>query len=206
MTAIINYGVGNLFSLVSSLRYLGLDCKVTSSAEDILSADRVILPGVGAFGDAAARLSESLLIPAVRQCVSKGTPLLGICVGMQLLFDQSFEHGRFEGLGIIPGSICSLEQDLAGLGLKVPQIGWNSLQLEKPGCPLFKYTGEGEFFYYVHSYYAKDCDEFIAADSEYGVRVPGVVWKGNVFGTQFHPEKSGSCGLSMLKAFSELER
>lgn len=203
---IIDYGVGNLFSLVSSLKYLGMESRTTSDAGDIESAEKIILPGVGAFGDAMAKLCATGLVPHIKRAAASGIPFLGICVGMQMLFDMSFEYGRHEGLGLLPGEIYPMEDDLRelGLSLKIPQIGWNSLEIVKSGCPVLRNTKNGEFFYYVHSYYAKNCEASLAACSEYGVRVPGVVWSGNVFGSQFHPEKSGEAGLRFLRAFGEL--
>ncbi len=205
MTVIINYGVGNLFSLSSSLKYIGLDCKITRDAREVAQADKIILPGVGAFADARDKLEATGLIPVLDSRVREGVPLLGICLGMQLLFEESFEYGRHKGLGYLPGKICPLEDDLraAGLKLKVPQIGWNSLDFHRDN-PLLKNIKQGDFVYYVHSYYAKDCGESLVASSEYGVTVPGLVAKNNVFGCQFHPEKSGKVGLSILKAFEEI--
>lgn len=202
MIAIIDYGVGNLFSLASSLKYLGLSYKLTSSAAELAAADRLILPGVGAFGDAAAKLKQSGLFEEVkRQAAQK--PLLGICLGMQLLFDKSYEFGEHEGLGLIPGTVESLRPDLPRADLKVPHIGWNSLQI-KADDPLFKYFKPGEYVYFVHSFYAKNCAADTVATAEYGFPVTAAVHKGNVFGTQFHPEKSGDAGLRLLKAWAEL--
>ena len=202
MTAIIDYGVGNLFSLSRSLEYLGLDSVITSDINVIRSADRVILPGVGAFEDAAKKLKEYGLFDEVKDIAKSGKPLLGICLGMQLLFDKSYEFGEHEGLGLIPGEVCPLRGDIPD-DLKVPHIGWNSLKLLKDS-PLFKYSKEGDYVYYVHSFYAKNCLESTIATSEYGVQVTGAVQKDNVYGTQFHPEKSGEAGLRMLRAFAEL--
>ena len=206
MIAIIDYGVGNLFSLSSSLKYLGMDACVTGNAEDLRRADRIILPGVGAFGDAAEQLRATGLVPVIREEAAKGKPFLGICLGMQLLFEESFEYGRHEGLGLIPGGIYPMEEDLKAMGisLKVPQIGWNALDICKADHPLMKYCKNGDFVYYVHSYYAKTAEENLVATSDYGVRVPGTVARKNVFGCQFHPEKSGRVGLSILKAFCEV--
>ncbi|MBR6259647.1 MAG: imidazole glycerol phosphate synthase subunit HisH [Oscillospiraceae bacterium] len=202
MTAIIDYGVGNLFSLSRSLEYLGLDSVITSDKKVIRGADRVILPGVGAFEDAAKKLREYGLFDEVKDIAKSGRPLLGICLGMQLLFDKSYEFGEHEGLGLIPGEVCPLRGDIPD-DLKVPHIGWNSLRFLKDS-PLFKYSKEGDYVYYVHSFYAKNCLESTVAVSEYGVQVTGAVQKDNVYGTQFHPEKSGEAGLRMLRAFSEL--
>ena len=183
MIAIIDYGVGNLFSLKSSLKQLGLEAVVTADADTICKADRLILPGVGAFADRK--------------------PLLGICLGMQLLFEKSYEYGEHEGLGFVKGEVCPLEPDLADKSLKVPQIGWNALHIVKDD-PLFKYIREGEYVYYVHSYYGKNCTESTLAVSDYSIPVTGAVRAGRVYGTQFHPEKSGDTGLRILKAFAEL--
>ncbi len=201
MIAIIDYGVGNLFSLIGSLTAIGQKCCITADPREILSADRVILPGVGAFGDAAARLATTGLIPLIKQ-VAAERPLLGICLGMQLLFDKSYEYGEHQGLGLIHGTVRAIADDLEE-PLKVPHMGWNSLHITHPS-PLFRYVSEGDAVYYVHSFYAVDCEESITATSQYGVTVTGAVQNGNVFGTQFHPEKSGQVGLSILRAFAEL--
>ena len=206
MIAIIDYGAGNLFSLHCSLNYLGFDAQITGSGEELRRAERLILPGVGAFGDAMDKLAATGLIPVIREQAAAGKPLLGICLGMQMLFDESLEFGRHAGLGLLRGSVQPMERDLraAGFDYKVPQIGWNSLIFKKPDCPLLGYAREGDFVYYVHSYYATGCEDSLAAGSDYGVFVPGVVQSGNVFGTQFHPEKSGRVGLDMLRAFCEV--
>lgn len=204
MIAIVDYGVGNLFSLRSSLAALGLKAEVSGEPEVLSAARRVILPGVGAFGDAMARLRDAGLAEVLRRLAGQGKPLLGICLGMQLLFQRSQEFGTHEGLGLVTGEVCPLGPDLpAGLGLKVPHMGWNPLIVLRPECPILANTRSGEAFYYVHSYYARHCGEAVAAQSEYGVQVPGVVWNGNVYGTQFHPEKSGDAGLNILRAFGE---
>ena len=202
MIAVIDYGVGNLFSLLGSLKALGLDACVTANADEIRAADRIILPGVGAFGDAIARLDATGLVPLLREEAESGKPLLGICLGMQLLFDVSYEYGEHRGLGLIPGRVVPLPRELVPNG-KVPHMGWNSLAFPHP-CPLFRYINEGEHVYYVHSYYATECEEFTVATSDYGVAVTGAVARGSVFGTQFHPEKSGAAGLAILRAFSEI--
>ncbi len=200
--AIIDYGVGNLFSLRSSLSYLGIDNVLSNDAAELRRADRLILPGVGAFGDAAAKLRESGLFDEVQRQAAAGKPLLGICLGMQLLFDKSYEFGEHQGLSLIPGTVEPLALDLPD-GLKVPHIGWNSLNIVKDD-PLFKYFTPGAHVYYVHSFYAKNCRESTLATSEYGIPVTGAVRRGSVWGTQFHPEKSGAAGLSLLQAFAEL--
>lgn len=203
MIAIIDYGVGNLFSLSSSLHHLGLDSIVTARAEDLSRADRLILPGVGAFADAAARLHAAGLTDILRQQATAGKPLLGICLGMQLLFDRSLEFGEHDGLGLIPGVVAPLASELPA-GLKVPHIGWNRLDLLRPNDPLFRYTRPDDCFYYVHSFYATQCGPYTLATSDYGLPVTGVVRAGSVMGTQFHPEKSGDAGLRLLRAFAEL--
>ncbi len=202
MIAIVEYGVGNLFSLAASLSHLGLESEVTGDPARLLAADRVILPGVGAFEDAIARLRESGLVPVLDEAVKRGTPLLGICLGMQLLFEKSLENGEWAGLGFLPGTVSPLFGDIPQ-ALRVPQIGWNPLIARRPDDPLLKYHRPGDCVYYVHSYYAKGCGDAVVAESEYGVAVPGIVRKGNVCGTQFHPEKSGEAGLKMLRAFAE---
>lgn len=203
MIAIVDYGVGNLFSLSSSLKALGLETEVTRDAAALRAADRVILPGVGAFGDARAKLDATGLVPVIREEAAK-KPLLGICLGMQLLFDRGFEYGEHPGLGLVPGQVVDLHNDLEDKTLKVPHMGWNSLRIVK-GDPLFRYFNDGEYVYYVHSFYARDCEASTLGASQYGsVAVTGVVRCGNVYGTQFHPEKSGDAGLRLLKAFAEL--
>ena len=203
MIAVIDYGVGNLFSLRSSLRRLGLDAAVTADPARIRAADRIILPGVGAFGDAMDKLRAAGLVPVLRQEAAQ-KPLLGICLGMQLLFDRSFEYGEHPGLGLVPGQVVDLHQDLTDQTLKVPHMGWNSLQIIQDD-PLFRHVRDGEYVYYVHSFYARDCTASTLATSQYGnVAVTGVVRRGNVYGTQFHPEKSGDTGLRLLRAFAEL--
>ena len=205
MIAIIDYGVGNLFSLKSSLAQLGQDTVVTADPDTIRKADRLILPGVGAFGDAMDKLVAIGLVPVIRAEAEK-KPLLGICLGMQLLFEKSYEYGERTGLGLIPGEVCPLADDLKDPSLKVPHIGWNRLDIVpgRENDPLFKYTKPGEYVYYVHSFYAKNCAANTLAASEYSIPVTGAVKNGLVYGTQFHPEKSGDTGLRMLRAFAEL--
>lgn len=206
MLAIIDYGVGNLFSLSRSLEYLGVECQITRSLNELKAADRIILPGVGAFGDARKKLEELYLVEPIQELAASGKPFLGICLGMQLLFDKSEEFGEHPGLGLIPGRIVSMREafDQADIDLKVPQIGWNKLDIRNTECPLVKSLGPNDFVYYVHSYFAMDCQEHLVADSEYGLSIPGIVQNKNVFGTQFHPEKSGEVGLNILKAFTEV--
>jgi glutamine amidotransferase len=203
MIAIVDYGVGNLFSLSSSLKALGLSAEVTGDGEKLRAAERIILPGVGAFGDAKAKLEATGLVPVLQEEAQR-KPLLGICLGMQLLFDRSFEYGEHSGLGLVPGQVVALRNDLTDKTLKVPHMGWNSLQIQTDD-PLFRYFRDGEYVYYVHSFYAKDCAASTLGTSQYGnVAVTGVVRNGYVWGTQFHPEKSGDAGLRLLKAFAEL--
>lgn len=205
MIAIVDYGVGNLFSLASSVKSLGAEVRVTNKAEDLRQATHILLPGVGAFADAAAKLNATGLVPVLRE-ETQHTPLLGICLGMQLLFEKSYEYGEHEGLGLVPGQVCPLAEDLQDPTLKVPHIGWNALDIT-PGReddPLFKYVKNGEYVYYVHSYYAKNCAANTLATSEYSIPVTGAVRSGLVYGTQFHPEKSGDTGLRLLRAFAEL--
>lgn len=206
MIAIIDYGVGNLFSLTASLNYLGADTIVTNKKEEIQAADRIILPGVGAFEDAIAKLKATGLVDTIVKETSNGKPLLGICLGMQLLFEESHEYGNHKGLGLIKGVIASIDEDLKeqGIeGLKVPHIGWNALSFEE-NEPLFKYIKQGDCVYYVHSFYGKECRDSTIAASMYGIRITGAVRNGNVYGTQFHPEKSGNVGLNILRAFMEV--
>ena len=202
MIAIVDYGVGNLFSLASSLRQIGAETEITREAERIRAAERVILPGVGAFGDAIAKLNAAGLVRVLRETAEE-KPLLGICLGMQLLFDRSFEYGEHAGLGLIPGDVRDLRGSLDDPALKVPHMGWNALEIRRDD-PLFRRFRDGEYVYYVHSFYATDCAESTLAVSQYGnVAVTGVVRRGNVYGTQFHPEKSGDAGLRLLRAFAE---
>ena len=201
MIAIIDYGVGNLYSLSHSLTHIGVENVISRDPAVIASADKLILPGVGAFGDAKKKLDDTGLTPLIIRLAREGKPLLGICLGMQMLFDKSFEYGEHEGLHLIPGEIRPIEPDLS-VPLKVPHIGWNTLHITRP-CLLTKYISEGDSVYYVHSYYAKNIGSALSASSEYDVAIPGVVANGNVFGTQFHPEKSGEIGLRILKAFAE---
>ncbi len=203
MIAIIDYGVGNLFSLQSSFGAIGAEAMVTSDAEVIRKADRILLPGVGAFEDAAAKLKASGLQEVLLNEVAKGKPMMGICLGMQLLFEKSYEYGEHPGLGLIHGAVRPIADVIPG-DLKIPHIGWNALHLEKEN-PLFRYIKEGDFVYFVHSYYAADCEEALIASTHYGAPLTAAVAKGNVYGCQFHPEKSGEVGLKILKAFCELE-
>lgn len=205
MIAIIDYGVGNLFSLKSSFAFINKEAVVTGDPEVIEKCDRIILPGVGAFSDAAKKLKESGLGDVVKEQAAKGKPVLGICLGMQLLFEKSYEYGEHEGLGLIKGNVRPIA-DVVGKELKIPHIGWNALIFpkDKEKSPLYKYTNEGDFVYFVHSYYAADCDESITAVSEYGAMITASVQNDNIYGAQFHPEKSGNVGLGILKAFCEI--
>ena len=203
MIAIVDYGVGNLFSLASSFGYLGKDARLTSDVDEIRRADRIILPGVGAFADAAKKLSDSGLGKIVCEEAAKGKPLLGICLGMQMLFERSYEYGEHEGLGLIKGSVKPMK-DILPRELKIPQIGWNALHFVGEKSELFKYIKEGDFVYFVHSYYGADCGESLIATTEYGAEITAAVASKNVYGTQFHPEKSGEVGLEILRAFCEI--
>jgi glutamine amidotransferase len=203
MIAIVDYGVGNLFSLCSSFAAVGADAVVTADPAVIRSAEKIILPGVGAFGDAAAKLRESGLGEVVVEEAKRGKPLMGICLGMQLLFEKSFEYGEHDGLSLIPGVIRPIA-DVIPKDLKIPHIGWNPLHIRRQS-PLLKYVKEGDCVYFVHSFYAADCDDALLASAEYGAELTAAVAKGNVFGCQFHPEKSGNVGLSILRAFCEME-
>ena len=206
MVAIVDYGVGNLFSLRSSFAAIGRQAQVTGDAETLAKADRLVLPGVGAFGDAAAALRQSGLDKAVLAHAEAGKPLLGICLGMQLLLEKSFEYGEHKGLGLIPGAVRPI-RDVIPAGLKVPHIGWSALELTGAGraCGLFKNTREGERVYFVHSYWADSPEAFVLARAEYGAPLTAAVGRDNVLGVQFHPEKSGSVGLAILRAFCETE-
>lgn len=205
MIAIVDYGVGNIFSLYSSFGYIGFDAVLTSDPEVIAKADKIILPGVGAFGDAAQKLRDSGLAEVVMQQAKAGKPLLGICLGMQMLFEKSYEYGEHEGLGLIKGSVVTME-GVVPSEYKVPHIGWNGLHFPKgkEKSSIFKYVEEGECVYFVHTYYGVDCDESVIATTEYGAEFTAAVQSGNVYGCQFHPEKSGEVGMKILKAFCEM--
>lgn len=203
MIAIIDYGVGNLFSLTASLKYLNIDCKITDDETDIRNADRLILPGVGAFSDAIEKLNKTELTSVILDEVAHGKPILGICLGCQMLFEKSYEYGEHIGLGLLKGCVLPLKDEIDPK-LKVPQIGWNKLLCTKKDDPLLKYTKPEPYVYYVHSYYIKPDDDSLVGYSEYDINVTGYVHKDNVYGTQFHPEKSGEQGLLMLKAFNEV--
>lgn len=202
MIRIIDYGVGNLFSLRSSLRAIGIDADYTGNPAEIRKADKLILPGVGAFRDALEALRSTGLDRVVQEEAGKGKPLMGICLGMQMLFNRSYEYGEYEGLGLIPGEIVPMEGRIPK-DLPIPHIGWNELMLKQPS-PLMKNTANGDYVYFVHSYYAETPAEYVIATTDYGVEMTAAVQKDNVYGCQFHPEKSSEVGLSILKAFCEL--
>ncbi len=203
MIAIIDYGVGNLFSLKSSFAAIGAHAVVTNDKDVIEKAEKIILPGVGAFEDAIKKLKDSGMAQVVIEQAKKGKPMMGICLGMQLLFDKSFEYGEFDGLGLIKGEIRPIS-DVIDSNLKIPHIGWNKLNFKGEKSPIFKYLKEGDHVYFVHSFYGANCDEATIATTEYSAELTAAVANGNVFGCQFHPEKSGDVGLSILKAFCEL--
>ena len=204
MTAIIDYGVGNLFSLKCSFLAIGEEVSVTSDADEIRNADRIVLPGVGAFEDAAKKLENSGLGGVIKEQVSLRKPLLGICLGMQLLFEKSYEYGEHDGLGLIPGVIRPLS-DIVPQDLKIPHMGWNSLSFGEKKHPLFKYTNENDFVYFVHSYYAAECENYVIASTDYGAPITASAANGSALGCQFHPEKSGDVGLNILRAFCEMK-
>lgn len=202
MIAIVDYGVGNWFSLNSSLELIGVESVVTADKAVLRSADKILLPGVGAFEDAAKKLRESGLADLIKELAAAGKPLLGICLGMQMLFEKSYEYGEHTGLGLIPGNVRPI-RDVIPADYKIPHIGWNDLHLKQEN-PIFKYIFQGDCVYFVHSFYAADCDDHVVATAEYGAELTAAVARGNVYGCQFHPEKSGNAGLSILKAFAEL--
>lgn len=204
MIAIIDYGVGNLFSLKSSFNAIGADITVTDNEEIIRSADKIILPGVGAFSDAIAKLRATGLDKVLIDEAHKGKPVMGICLGMQMLFEKSFEYGEYDGLGLLKGNVVGM-QGVLPEELKIPHIGWNALHFKQNDCPLFKYIKENDCVYFVHSYFAEDCDESVAATTEYGKELTAAVAYKNIYGCQFHPEKSGEVGLNILRAFCETE-
>ncbi|MBQ9099475.1 MAG: imidazole glycerol phosphate synthase subunit HisH [Clostridia bacterium] len=204
MVAIIDYGVGNLFSLRSSFLSVGVETVVTSDPAVIRAADRIVLPGVGAFGDAAQKLRQSGLAQVVVEQARAGKPLLGICLGMQLLFDKSLEYGEHQGLGLIAGEVRPIAETIPK-GLKIPHIGWNALHFGANKHPLFRYLEEGDCVYFVHSFYGAKCADSVIATAEYGAELTAAVAHKNVYGCQFHPEKSGEVGLNILRAFCEKE-
>jgi len=203
MVAIVDYGVGNLFSLQSSFAAIGVEAVVTADPTVLEQADRILLPGVGAFEDAAAKLRATGLDTCVKALAKTGKPLMGICLGMQLLFEKSYEYGEHAGLGLIPGAVRPIA-DVIPEAYKIPHIGWNPLHMVGEKHPLFAHIEEGDCVYFVHSYYATDCDSAVIATADYGAPLTAAVARGNVMGCQFHPEKSGPVGLNILKAFCEL--
>lgn len=203
MIAIVDYGVGNLFSLKSSLEAIGAVVEVTGDTKMIENTDKIILPGVGAFEDAAKKLRNTGLDKAVIGEAKKGKPIMGICLGMQLLLEKSYEYGEHEGLGLIKGEIRPVSEVIPK-ELKIPHIGWNALHFKGEKSEIFKYITEGDFVYFVHSYYGANCEKSVIATAEYGVELTAAVADKNVYGCQFHPEKSGEVGLKILKAFCEL--
>ena len=201
MIAIIDYGVGNLYSLLSSLKFIGEDAIVTGDKDEIARADKLILPGVGAFSDAMKKLTDSGISDIIKDQADLGKDIMGICLGMQLLFEKSYEYGEHEGLSLLKGNIVPLE-GYVDKSLKIPHIGWNALKFERES-KLFKYISEGDYVYFVHSYYAADCSDSIIASAFYDKSVTAAVQKDNIYGCQFHPEKSGKVGLNILRAFCE---
>ncbi len=201
MIAVVDYGVGNLFSLTSSLRVVGAECIVTGDPVLIKKADKIILPGVGAFEDARKKLSDTGLDRVIIEEAKRGKKIMGICLGMQMLFEKSYEYGEHNGLGLLSGSVVAMDGRVPG-GLKIPHIGWNSLDVVAQH-PIFKYVKSGDHVYFVHSYFAHGCEDSLIATTEYGISITASVGKDNVCGTQFHPEKSGEVGLSILRAFAE---
>ncbi len=203
MIAVIDYGVGNVFSLCRSLEAIGQTPVVTGDPDQLRKADKLFLPGVGAFADAAAKLRDTGLDRVIKEEAAKGKPLMGICLGMQLLFEESYEFGQYEGLGLIPGKVIGMEGTIPA-ELKIPHIGWNRLLFpDRPRHPLLQTVEDGDCVYFVHSFYATDCDEAVIAQAEYGKVLTAAVAKGNVMGCQFHPEKSGTVGLNILRTFCE---
>lgn len=204
MIAIVDYGVGNLFSLKSSMEAIGAETIVTSEESVLRKADKIILPGVGAFEDAIGKLKKTGLDKVIKDEAKLGKPLMGICLGMQMLLEKSFEYGEYDGLGLIPGEVRPIDEVIPK-DLKVPHIGWNALKFSNDRHPIFKYINEGDFVYFVHSYYGTKCDKNVIATAEYGAELTAAVADKNVCGCQFHPEKSGDVGLKILRAFCEME-
>ncbi len=205
MIGIIDYGVGNLFSLRSSFEAIGEEVFVSGNKEELKKATGLILPGVGAYADAAQKLRDSGLDEFVREEAKNGKPLMGICLGMQLLFEKSYEYGEHEGLGLLKGQVVPMAGSIPE-ELKIPHIGWNALHITNTDCPLFKDITEGDCVYFVHSYYAQGCEDSLTATTEYGKELTAAVANDNVFGCQFHPEKSGAVGMKILRAFSEISK
>lgn len=205
MIGIIDYGVGNLFSLSSSLKHIGCEVVISNDEAVLKKASHIILPGVGAFEDAYAKLEKTGLIPFINEQVSEGKPFLGICLGLQLMFEESYEYGVHKGLGLIEGNIVSIKENLDEKNkmLKVPHIGWNCLEIKEEN-KLIEGIKDGDYVYFVHSYCAADCESSTVATANYGISIPAIVAKENVYGCQFHPEKSGTVGLNILKNFSKI--
>ena len=203
MIAIVDYGVGNVFSLEQSFKAIGQEVTVTADPQVLRQADKLLLPGVGAFGDAAQKLRDTGLDRVVIELAETGKPLMGICLGMQLLFEEGQEYGIHKGLGLLPGRVIPMGGKIPA-ELKIPHMGWNALKFQKES-PLFSRIKDGDCVYFVHSYFATDCDSVVIATTEYGSDLTAAVQKGNVFGCQFHPEKSGEAGLNILRAFAEME-
>ena len=200
MVGIIDYGVGNLFSLRSSLGAIGQEAVVSADPEILRKADHILLPGVGAFEDAVSRLRHSGMDQMVLEAAAAGKPLMGICLGMQMLFEKSYEYGQHQGLGLLRGEVVPMAGRLPG-DLKIPHMGWNALEITMPGSRLLANTREGAYVYFVHSYFASGCEDSLAAQTNYGIPLTAAVEKDNIFGCQFHPEKSGEVGLGILRAF-----
>lgn len=199
MIHIIDYGAGNLFSVQNALNYLQIENKITANPADLADADGIILPGVGAFRDAMTMLNESGFTEAIKVQAAAGKPILGICLGMQMLFEKGYEFGETDGLGLIPGNVVLID----GGGLKIPHMGWNDLTVLND-CPLSVDVADGDYVYYVHSYRADTSDEYISCYTMYNEKIPGLVYRDNVYGAQFHPEKSGQVGMNILKNFAKL--
>ncbi len=204
MIVIVDYGVGNLFSLCSSFACIGKQAVVSGDPDVIRSADRIVLPGVGAFEDAANKLNSSGLADVIKEQALAGKPIMGICLGMQLLFDQSYEYGCHQGLGLISGNVVPMEGSIPA-ELKIPHIGWNELHIQGEKHPIFRYIQQGDHVYFVHSFYGAECDQSVIATAEYGKELTAAVSQGNVCGCQFHPEKSGEVGLAILRGFCDWE-
>ncbi len=199
MIAIIDYGAGNLFSVKNALDYLQVEHKITADPAELATADGLILPGVGAFRDAMTMLNDSGFTPVIKEQVAAGKPLLGICLGMQMLFDKGYEFGETDGLGLIPGCV----QRIDGGGLKIPHMGWNDLTVLHD-CPLSADIADGDYVYFVHSFRAETSDDYISCYTMYNEKIPALVYRGSVYGAQFHPEKSGQVGMGILKNFAKL--
>jgi len=199
MIHIVDYGAGNLFSVKNALDYLHIENKITADPQELCRADGIILPGVGAFRDAMTMLNESGFTEAIKVQAAEGKPILGICLGMQMLFEKGYEFGETDGLGLIPGNVVLID----GGGLKIPHMGWNDLNVLN-NCALSADINDGDYVYYVHSYRADTADEYISCYTMYNERIPGLVYRNNVYGAQFHPEKSGQVGMNILKNFAKL--